>query len=121
MVEVLRTDRGRSQNAFVRPLLDSRELRSRPFSGVPRGPVYEGPRVETGQPIFPRLVKTFTVAFDYRMESTAAGSLSGTAGLKAELSNTNGWVRSIELQPETSFNGDRFSVEASSISPDWSP
>jgi signal peptidase I len=77
---------------------------------VPPGPVYGGARVETGDPIFLRLVKTFTVVFDYRIESPAAGSVSGTAGLVAELSNTNGWVRTIELQPETPFDGDRFSV-----------
>lgn len=81
------------------------------YSAVaPRGPVYEGSHVETGQPIFLRLVTKFTVTFDYRTESLAAGSVSGTAGLTAELSNTNGWVRSIELQPETPFDGDGFSV-----------
>jgi signal peptidase I len=77
---------------------------------APAGPVYEDGTVETGEPIFLRLVPAATVSFSARLESEAPRSLSGTGKLVAELSDSSGWTRTLELQPATRFAGDSFTA-----------
>ena len=72
--------------------------------------VYDTGAVTTGDPIFRRLTDSVSFDFRYRLSSTALLQVSGTRRLVAELSDTNGWRRTIELSPEAPFSGDSFSV-----------
>jgi hypothetical protein len=69
------------------------------------GVVYPSGVVETGDPVFLRLVDRLDVAFDYGVDATAATALGGTISLAAELSDGAGWQRTIMLDRERRFTG----------------
>jgi signal peptidase I len=69
------------------------------------GVVYPSGVVETGDPVFLRLVDRLDVAFDYGVDAAAATALGGTISLAAELSDGAGWQRTIVLHRERRFTG----------------
>jgi signal peptidase I len=71
-----------------------------------RGPVYADGRVQTGEPLFLRVVDQVNVRFAYRLRSQAPRSVHGRATLAAKLSEASGWTRGFELRPATAFEGD---------------
>lgn len=77
---------------------------------VAPGPVYPGGMVRTGDPVFLRLVDAIDVTYLYALETEALGGVEGRASFFAEISTTNGWKRSLELQPETAFKGPTFAA-----------
>jgi hypothetical protein len=98
--------------AFTRPL-ERQTITEIPYehegvfgysASAPPG-IYDAPEVASGEPIFRALIDAFDVRFDYAFHSKAQYSASGTARLQAELSTGNGWKRTFELQPATSFDG----------------
>lgn len=105
--------------AFTRPLTrtlydDLTYQHSGVFSySAPAPPgIYDTDAVQTGEPIFRRLITLVTVNFDYRFEADQADNLAGTYRLMAEISNSSGWKWAIELQPETAFSGPTFTTSS---------
>ncbi len=76
-------------------------------ASAPRTPIYPNGSVETGQPVFLRLVRKVSVRFSYRLESSSPHAIAGDARLFATLSGDGLWQRTVALSPETSFSGDR--------------
>jgi signal peptidase I len=77
-------------------------------AAVPAGPVYEDGRVESGEPVFLRLVPRAVVRFSAELESEAPRAVTGAGRLVAELSDESGWTRTVELQEPAAFEGDAF-------------
>ena len=75
---------------------------------VPVGPVYPDGVVRTGDPVFLRLVDAVDVTYRYSLDGEGAGGVDGRGRLFVEISDTNGWKRSIDVQPETAFTGPVF-------------
>lgn len=76
------------------------------------GPVYDGGKLTTGDPVFLRLVPALNVAFTYKFDATAPRVITGTIGLRADVSSGNGWHRRLELQRATPFVGDHTELRA---------
>ena len=74
-------------------------------ASAPAGPVYPGGVVRTGQPIFLQLVHSALVRVDYRLNTSAPASLSGTQKVMLELTGPTGWTRSFQLVGPTHFTG----------------
>jgi hypothetical protein len=70
--------------------------------------VYGANEVTTGQPMYSSAVNAFTLKYSYRFETAAPASVSGTEQLVATVNNGEGLVRTLDLQPETTFSGDHF-------------
>ena len=106
--------------AFTRPVLrDTSEDIPYQQAGVfsydtdaPPG-IYESDRVQTGEPVFRQLITSVNLRFDYEFSAGEPASLSGTYRLAAQLGHENGWKRTLELQPETKFQGPAFTVSSS--------
>lgn len=81
------------------------------FSPAPPG-IYQADRVEAGEPIFRQVINTVTVSFDYQFAADQVEDLQGSYRLVADIGHNNGWSQTIELQPETLFEGDTFSAQA---------
>lgn len=79
-------------------------------AGVEGASVYGRGTVETGDPVYLELTKRIVVEFAYALESRAALEASGTIGLVAELTDVNGWTRSIELAAPAPFVGGEATV-----------
>ena len=75
-----------------------------------RSPAYDGRRISTGQPIFFRLTKKATFTYVYELETAAAGSVRGSGRLVAQLTDGNGWTRTVATGPRRTFAGDRVRV-----------
>ena len=71
---------------------------------VPRSPVYADGLVETGEPIFLRLVPRLRITFDYRLESAFPVDAGGTIALDARVSDGRGWERLLPLVTERPFS-----------------
>lgn len=82
-------------------------------ASAPEGPVYEGGRVTTGDPVFLRLVDRVEVDFAYHLESEAPLNVAGTHRLLAVVSDVSGWRRSLVLSPSTPFAGTALEVRGS--------
>ncbi len=67
--------------------------------------IYDAGTVQPGDPIFRQLIDQVTVGFHYQLTTLYPASVAGTYRLLAELSSADGWKRTLELQPETPFNG----------------
>jgi signal peptidase len=73
--------------------------------------VYSGANLETGDPIFDALVPSFAVSFDYEFVSAELADIQGVIALTLEVSEPNGWHRSLLLQTETPFAGTSVHAE----------
>lgn len=76
---------------------------------APRGPVYPGGRVRTGDAVFVRLVQNVRVRVAYRLVTAAAHRISGTQDVRLRLTSPTGWSRSIQLAAPTRFAGNQTS------------
>jgi signal peptidase I len=74
------------------------------------GRVYDAGAATSGEPVYRRLSDQVAVGFEYTFSSEAPAGVSGTYQLVAELSDQNGWRRTLELTPPTSFTGTSFSA-----------
>ncbi|MGZ4185332.1 MAG: signal peptidase I [Solirubrobacteraceae bacterium] len=74
-------------------------------ASAPAGPVYPGGVVRTGQPIFLQLVHRALVRVDYRLNTSAPASLSGTQKVTLQLTGPTGWTRNFQLVGPTHFTG----------------
>ena len=69
-------------------------------------PAYDGRRISTGQPIFFRLTDKATFTYAYELDTAAAGSIRGSGRLVAQLTDGNGWTRTIAKGPRRTFAGE---------------
>jgi signal peptidase I len=72
--------------------------------------IYNSDEVQTGAPIFRELINQITINFDYQLVSALPTDVAGSYRLVADLGHANGWQKSIELVPETSFKGGAFNI-----------
>jgi signal peptidase I len=73
--------------------------------------VYTDGVVKTGDPIFPSLIDTLSLRFEYHFASVLAHHITGTVGLRAlVLSDTQSWQELSTVVPTTTFSGDTASV-----------
>jgi signal peptidase I len=79
-------------------------------AAVPPG-VYDSPAARTGDPIFRQLTDTVDVQFDYHLTSALPTAVQGTYRLIAEISDTSGWTRNVELGVPRSFTGGAFTAK----------
>lgn len=82
------------------------------YQAVGMPSVYDDGRIEAGQAIFHSLVPSFEATFEYQLSTDLPLTASGSYRLTLEVSEPNGWRRSMELIPETSFDGPSFSTTA---------
>jgi signal peptidase I len=76
--------------------------------------VYPSGFVTTGQPIYPSLVKTVQLRFQYHFNSTLPHHIKGSIALRALLlSRANTWQQLSTIKQATSFTGDRAVLVAS--------
>lgn len=74
--------------------------------------IYDANLVETGAPVFRQLINRVTINFDYRLVADLPVEITGDYRLLVELGHANGWHRTIELVPETSFQGPAVSLSS---------
>ncbi len=82
------------------------------YSAAAPAGVYDSTTIQTGEPLFPQLTSTAAFAFDYQFEADKPTDLHGSYRMVAEVRATNGWRRTIELQPATAFSGSAFKANA---------
>jgi signal peptidase I len=103
--------------AFTRPLLEPvpadvpyEHAGSFAYHAPAPASVYTGGQINTGDPIFYHLVPAFDVEFEYSLRTPESASLTGVYQVWLEVSEPNGWRRTVILQPETPFRGTTFST-----------
>ena len=74
------------------------------------GRVYDNGAASSGDPVYRRLSDQVAFQFDYEIKTSKAATLSGSYHMIAELGDTNGWKRTIELTPKTQFTGTTVSA-----------
>lgn len=82
------------------------------YQAVGSPSVYAQGEVESGQAIFHALVHKLELDFSYEFQTAAPADLQGTYSVLLRISEPNGWQRTIELQPETAFEGTSFTTSA---------
>jgi signal peptidase I len=80
-------------------------------ASTPANAVYPTGKVETGTPVFLRLLTAVDLTFAYHLDADAVDELAGRAALAVEVANASGWKRTVELTAPEAFDGDRFTVE----------
>lgn len=75
--------------------------------------VYDQPTIQAGEPLFLELNCTLDISMVYVLASTEPINVSGSYRILALVSEPNGWKRTIELVPNTSFVDGRFGSQAS--------
>jgi hypothetical protein len=75
--------------------------------------VYDSESVQTGEPVFRQITSAVDVQFAYHLAAEQPSVVRGSSRLVAEVSDTSGWKRVIELQPSTEFSGTAFTAQGS--------
>ena len=96
-------------NEIEEPFAYQQEVSFRYSADVPEG-VYDSTQVAPGEPIFRKLNGSFTVELDYLLLSMHPADIHGNYRLLAVVSDTAGWKRTIELLPQTAFEGNLFTI-----------
>ncbi len=104
--------------AFTRPLtvianvpMNFTERASYTYSASAPGSVYDGPTVSPGEPVFRRLTDSFTVGLAYNLASPDATDVRGIYRMVVEVADISGWKRTVEILPDTYFDGRSFTAE----------
>ena len=72
--------------------------------------IYDSDVAQTGDPIFPQLTHNVPVKFDYQFTAERPVTVAGTYSLDLDISDGNGWRRTLKLQPEQPFEGPSFTA-----------
>ncbi len=72
--------------------------------------VYQGGRLRAGEPVFRQLISAIDLSFSYELSADQPHELGGSYQLQAELSDENGWARTLELAPPGTFSGSSFNT-----------
>ena len=78
------------------------------YTAAAPGGVYDASSVSTGDPVFPNITSKVDFRFEYHLNSDQPADVSGTANLVAEVGDSTGWKRTIEMLPSTPFTGNAF-------------
>ncbi len=81
-------------------------------ASAPEGTVYDTGQATPGEPVFRALSDGFTASFEYTFESEHRHAVHGSYRFVAEVGDETGWRRTMELVPETPFEGDTFTATA---------
>ena len=73
--------------------------------------MYDSGAATSGEPVYRKLSEDVAFRFDYKFESSEPASTVGSYKMVAELGDSNGWKRTVELTPATTFSGNAFSAE----------
>jgi signal peptidase I len=76
------------------------------------GPVYPDGAVNTGDPIFVKLVRKVRIKAHYRLQAGAAHHVAGTMEVVLRLTSPTGWSRTIQLSAPKRFTGDYAAADA---------
>ena len=68
--------------------------------------------MQTGEPIFRKVINRVKINFDYRFEADEPGEMAGVAGLDALLISETGWQQRLALQSESAFQGNGTTLTA---------
>ena len=74
-------------------------------SDIPALGIYDDGFLQPGDPIFRRITNSFNLSFSYELLADGLADVRGSYSLSAIVSETNGWNRSVELIPDTPFEG----------------
>ena len=77
------------------------------FAAVPQG-VYEEDILQSGDPVFRQLSNSLNFIFTYGFNTDQSTQVNGTYRLIAEISESSGWIRTLDITPLTSFSGKAF-------------
>jgi hypothetical protein len=77
---------------------------------VPYG-VYNSNQIQSGEPVFLELTDRVRFQFRYQLEGEDLAAVSGSQRLLAEVSDINGWKRTLEIGPGSTFSGSGFSSQ----------
>jgi signal peptidase I len=81
-------------------------------ASVPSG-VYDSNTIQSGDPIFPKLICSVDLTFRYTLIAQQAENIAGTYQLTATITEqASGWQRTVALQEEATFNGNAFGTNA---------
>lgn len=83
------------------------------YAAVGSPSVYDQGQVNSGEAVFHALVEELELQFAYSFETNSAAELSGSYSVFLRISESSGWQRTIELQPETTFQGKTFNTNTS--------
>ncbi len=72
--------------------------------------LYDGGRVQSGEPVFLQLAKEVDFRFEYHLSGQSVEGTSGTQRLVARVGDDSGWRRTFELAPSKSFSGTSSAV-----------
>jgi signal peptidase I len=104
--------------AFTRPLTRSTledigytQAGTWSYSAAAPAGLYDGDAARTGDPVFRRVSTTVAIHFGYQLTADQPIESGGSYRLVAELSDSSGWKRQIELKPATTWNGRSFAVD----------
>lgn len=82
-------------------------------AATPKGAAYPDGTVDTGDPIFTRLVNRVDVGLDYDLHADVPPRrITGTYQVMVNVASANGWSHSIPLTPPRAFSGDHFHARA---------
>jgi hypothetical protein len=70
-------------------------------------PVYPGASVNTGDPVFLKLVHSVQVTVGYRFVAAAPHRLAGTLDIVGRITAPSGWTQDFRLTPSRPFSGNR--------------
>ena len=73
--------------------------------------VYPDGRIDTGEPVFLRLIDRINVRFAYQLSSALPVGVAGTIRLDATVADGRGWSRTLQLAPPNRFTGQKAAVE----------
>jgi len=82
------------------------------YNAVGSPSIYDQGKIEPGEAIFHALTHEFDLTLDYQFSTPETKDLTGNYQISLEVSEPNGWRRQIELSPDTEFQGESFSTEA---------
>ena len=78
------------------------------FAAVPQE-VYEGGFLQSGDPVFRKVNNSINIIFSYGFDAgQQIAQVYGTYRLTAEISESSGWKRTLEIIPLSNFSGKKF-------------
>jgi len=79
------------------------------FAAVPKG-IYEGDILQSGDPIFRQVSDSIGILFSYQFSSDQNSIIEGDYQLTTEISESSGWIRTLDITPKTEFSGNAFTT-----------
>jgi signal peptidase I len=79
---------------------------------APAGPVYDGKKIEAGEPVYLNLVDEVDLTFDYELSADVPFTAEGDASMSILLKDVNGWSRTLPLVGSTPVEDGRVHMES---------